>query len=192
MDQHDRDETQAGGVDAAADTAQAPLTLDQIVRTQEFSLSRLLATGTIADGRGAVIISSNIAMQGALVASLSGAPILKSGGMLIALMLVNVVLSAGSLAAAAIAAFPRARYRGPSVVFFASIARLSEEEYFRRLSTLPAADYARDLTEQCHRVASLISFKFRCIKWAMALLIAAALPWLGCLHLANKLPIPGG
>jgi hypothetical protein len=166
------------------------LTIDQVLRSQEMSLSRLLSTGTIADGRGAVIISSNIAMQGALVASLSGAPILKSGGMLIALMTLNVALSVGSLAAAAIAAFPRAQFRGPSVVFFASISRMSENEYYKKLRTISGTDYARDLTEQCHRVASLITFKFRCIRWAMALLIAAALPWLGCLHLANKLPIP--
>jgi Family of unknown function (DUF5706) len=128
-------------------------------------------------------------MLGALVAVLSGTPFLQKG------MLAWVALAAATLGCvasigmAALAGYPRPGHRQGSVVFFGSIAGMSREEYFERLTSASQYEFARDLADQCHRVAMLAAFKFRWVTRAMWMLMLAALPWLLCLGLAGRLRI---
>jgi hypothetical protein len=167
-----------------------PLTADQILRSLETSLGRLVATGSIADSRSGLIISSNIAMLGALVAALSGTPFIRSGLPAWLLVGATAIACATSIAMAALAAFPRPGHRPGSLVFFGAIAELPRELYFSRLQTVPQFEFARDLADQCHRVATIASFKFRWVRRAMLALLVAALPWLACLELAGRLRFP--
>jgi hypothetical protein len=75
-------------------------------------------------------------------------------------------------------------------VFFGSIAEMAHDAYFDRLRAVPQADFARDLADQCHRVAVLAAFKFRWVRRAMATMMAAALPWLACLGWLGHLRLP--
>jgi hypothetical protein len=167
-----------------------PLTADQLLRSQETTLGRLVATGTIADSRSGLVISSNIAMLGALIASLSASTLLKSGPWLWLLVGVTGLGCISSIAMAALAAFPRLGERPGSLVFFGSIAEMSREEYFHRLRSVPQVEFARDLADQCHRVAVLAALKFRWVRRAMMAMIAAAVPWLVCLEVAGWLRLP--
>ncbi len=167
-----------------------PLSADQLLRSLETTLARLVATGKIADSRSGLVISSNIGMLGALVASFPGANLPAVGSWL--------WLTAGSTAAAclasttmaALAAFPRPGRHNGSLVFFGSIAEMEHDAYFERLRTVPQTDFARDLADQCLRVATLVAFKFRWVRRAMATMIAAALPWLVCLGWLGHLRLP--
>jgi len=167
-----------------------PLTADQLLRSQETTLARLVATGTIADSRSGLVISSNLAMLGALIATLSGASLPHAGPLLWPFVALASTGCVGSIAMAALAAFPRPGTRPGSLVFFGSIAELNRDDYFNRLRTVAQVDFARDLADQCHRVAVLAALKFRWVRRAMATMIAAAVPWLICLQMAGSLRLP--
>lgn len=167
----------------------AKLTPDQILISQEMSLSRLISTGAIADRRGALIISSNIGMMGALVAALSSKAFPVFDLALWGLVGLTGVLSLVSIGAAVIAGFPQATLRSQSLIFFASISRMTATAYHEKIHSISHADYARDLSEQCHQVAKITAFKFRYIRYAMAMFIISAAPWLLALSLAQRLPI---
>ncbi|HEU0200222.1 MAG TPA: Pycsar system effector family protein [Burkholderiaceae bacterium] len=164
-----------------------PLSADQLLRSLETTLARLVATGSIADSRAGLVISTNIAMLGALVAMLSGTDFVRSGPVAWFWVGATAFCSLASIAMATLAAFPRPRGGDGSVVFFGSIASMSREEYFARLQNATQLEFARDLAEQCHRVATLATFKFRWVRRAMMMLLVASAPWLVCLELAGRL-----
>ncbi len=97
------------------------------------------------------------------------------------------VACVASIAMAALAAFPRPGTRPGSLVFFGSIAAMNREMYFDKLRNVAQEDFARDLADQCHRVATLAALKFRWVRRAMAMMIVAAVPWLAGLALARNL-----
>jgi hypothetical protein len=167
-----------------------PLTADQLLRSQETTLARLVTTGAIADSRSGLVISSNIGMLGALVASISRSTLLAASGWVWLLLALTAAACVASIAMAALAAFPRPGMRPGSLVFFGSIAELPHDAYFERLRAVPQLDFARDLADQCHRVAVLAAMKFRWVRRAMATMMAAALPWLVCLELVGRLRLP--
>lgn len=167
-----------------------PLTADQLLRSQETTLARLVATGTIADSRSGLVISSNIAMLGALVATLSSNTLTKTGPWLWLAVGLAAAGCVASIAMAALAAFPRPGNRPGSLVFFGSIAELAREDYFHRLRVVPQVEFGRDLADQCHRVAVLAALKFRWVRRAMLTMIAAAVPWLVCLEVAGWSRLP--
>jgi hypothetical protein len=175
---------------ASATVGPHPLTADQLLRSQETTLARLVATGTIADSRSGLVISSNLAMLGALIATLSGTVLSQAGSLLWSLVVLASCGCVASIAMAALAAFPRPGTRPGSLVFFGSIAALDRDDYFSRLRTVPQADFARDLADQCHRVAVLAALKFRWVRRAMGTMIVAAVPWLICLQMAGSLRLP--
>jgi len=175
---------EAGGV------GPAPLSADQLLRSQETTLGRLVATGTIADSRGGLVISSNVGMLGALVASFSVTTPQATGPWLWLMTGLTLAGCVASLAMAAMAAFPRPGKRHDSLIFFGSIAEMPGDAYFDRLRSVSQIDFARDLADQCHRVAELAALKFRWVRRALAMMIVAALPWLVCLAMLGRLRLP--
>jgi hypothetical protein len=167
-----------------------PLTADQLLRSQETTLGRLVATGTIADSRSGLVISSNIAMLGALIATLSGTTLVRAGPWIWVLIGLAAAGCVASIGMAALAAFPRPGNRPGSLVFFGSIAEMRRDDYFNSLRAVPQVEFARDLADQCHRVAVIASLKFRWVRRAMVMMIVAAVPWLICLEVAGSLRIP--
>jgi Family of unknown function (DUF5706) len=164
-----------------------PLTSDQLLRSLETSLARLVTTGAIADSRCGLVISSNIAMLGGLVAALAGTPFARSGPAAWTLVGLTAALCVLSIALAALAAFPRPGSQQGSLLFFGSIAQMRRDEYFARLRASSQVDFARDLADQCHRVSQIAAFKFRWTRRSMIALLFAAVPWLACLEMAGRL-----
>src|SRR5262245_32908937 len=121
---------QPGTVPDLTGLGPGPLTADQLLRSQETTLGRLVSIGTIADSRSGLVISSNIAMLGALIATLSGSTLMKSGPWLWVLVGLTAVGCVSSIAMAALAAFPRPGNQPGSLVFFGSIADMQSGEYF--------------------------------------------------------------
>jgi len=171
----------------SASVGPLPLSADQLLRTLDSTLARLVRTGAIADSRAGLVISSNIGMLGALAASLSGSLLHKASPWVWLLLALTAAACVASIAMAALAAFPRPGTQPSSLVFFGSIAAMEREVYFERLRKVPQVEYADDLADQCHRVAALATLKFRWVRRAMATMMAAALPWLACLELAGRL-----
>ena len=168
----------------------ALLSEDHVIYGLELGLTRLVTTGAIADARGGFIMSINIAMLGALAASVAGSSLLSKGIAAWLLFLAAGLLSMASMGAVVFGAFPRIRAGGaPSMVFFQGINSLSSDAYFERLRTMSRTEYARDLAENCHRVAHIVAIKFRFARIGIVLLVLAAGPWIGCLYLAGRLPI---
>src|SRR4029453_12650651 len=180
----------AGIVPDTTGLGPGPLTADKLLRSQETTLGSLVATGTIADSRSGLVISSNIAMLGALIATLSGTALMKSGPWLWVMVGLTAAGCVASIGMARPAAFPRPGPRPGSLVFFGSIAEMSREEYFTRLRAVPQVEFARDLADQCHRVAVLAALKFRWVRRAMVAMILAAVPWLVCLEMAGWARVP--
>ncbi|KAB2868748.1 MAG: hypothetical protein IT503_01700 [Burkholderiaceae bacterium] len=164
-----------------------PLTADQLLRSQQTTLSRLVATGAIADSRAGLVISSNIGMLGALAASVPSSLLHTASPWLWWLLGLTAAACVASVAMAALAAFPRPGTQPGSLVFFGSIASMEPAAYFERLLAVPQIEFSHDLADQCHRVAVLAAMKFRWVRRAMATMIAAALPWLACLELLGRL-----
>lgn len=161
-----------------------------VISSLELNLTRLVTTGAIADARGGFIMSINIAMLGALAASVAGSTLLSKGIAAWLLILAAGGFSLASMGAVVIGAFPRVRASGPpSLVFFHGISSLSPDAYFERLHTISRAEYARDLADNCHRVARIVAIKFHYARIGIVMLILAAGPWVGCLFLAGRLPI---
>jgi hypothetical protein len=175
-------------VPTSATTSDAPpITSDQLLRSLETSLARLVSTGAIADSRCGLVISSNIAMLGGLIASLAGTSFPRSGPGAWVLVGATVLCCIASISMAALAAFPRPGSRPGSLLFFGSIAAMERDDYFDRLRASTQVDFARDLADQCHRVSQIAAFKFRWTRRSMIMLLLAAPPWLACLEMAGRL-----
>jgi len=131
------------------------------------------------------VVSSNIAMLGALIATTSGSAFLKAGAWSWVLVGLAAAGCISSIAMAALAAFPRPGTRHGSLIFFGSIATMARDDYFNKLRAVPQMEFARDLADQCHRVAVIAALKFRWVRRAMVAMIVAAVPWLICLEMAG-------
>lgn len=86
------DNLQAHEASSGSRLQQQRLSDDQIIRSQELGLSRLVSTGAIADARGALIVSTNIAMLGALVSAFSGGPPARAETMVWVVLIVTAPL----------------------------------------------------------------------------------------------------
>ena len=156
----------------------------------EFELARLITTQSIADARFGFILSADIAMLGALSASVAGSELFAKGPAAWLLFLIAAGFCLGSIGAVIAGAYPRMkRARSPSVIFFKGIASVSKEEYYRHLVGVPREAYGRELADNCHRMSQIVAIKFRCAQIAIVLLILGAGPWAACLYVAGRLPV---
>ncbi len=166
-----------------------PRPAEGTIQSLELNLTRLVSIGAIADGRAAIIMSTNIAMLGSLASQVASTA--KSGGagpLLSVLAVLTGIVGLCSIAAVATAAFPRFSMRqGASLSFFGSIAGMSRAEYRTAVTTVDTDSYLDDLTGQCHRLANIVNIKFRYVRTALILMLCAAAPWAGCLYLASRI-----
>jgi hypothetical protein len=153
------------------------------------SLSRFISQGQNADSRISMILSANITMMGALVAVLSNSKLLSLGpGAWVASGLA-FLLGICSIACVAYGSLPRGgigksnslpqdhNFQG-TVLFFSSVANMSEKEYRRIFQTMEADAFLDDLTRQCHAVAQIVDLKFRALRFSFICLILSILPWM--------------
>ena len=125
-----------------------PLTADQLLRSQETTLARLVMTGTIADSRSGLVISSNIGMLGALVASLSSTTLLAAAGSRLWLMVaLTATACVASIAMAATGSLSQARQSAR----LAGVLRQHRRDAARSLLRAPACGAAGGLCARSGR-----------------------------------------
>ena len=156
----------------------AVIAFDNLRNSLETSLSRLVTQGQSADARAGMILSTNIAMMGALVAALSASRAGDLTAFGVFMVVVALGLGAVSIGHVAFAAFPRTSKATETVLFFGALSSLSHADYDRQLRTMTPDAYIDDLSRQCHAVAQIVTVKFRAVRTAFILLFAAILPWM--------------
>ena len=183
----------SGSVSAAAPAVVPPvpavravLPFDNLRNSLEMSLSRLITQGQSADARAGMILSTNIAMLGALVATVSASKVELLSPIAWACAMLAFMGGAMSIAQVAYAAFPRAARGSETVLFFGALAHSSHEAYNAKMRSMQADEYIDDLTHQCHSVAHIVNLKFRSVRSAFILLFAAIVPWMGAIAGVSK------
>ncbi len=171
----------------------AVIAFDNLRNSLETSLSRLVTQGQSADARAGMILSTNIAMMGALVAALSASRAGDLSGFGVFMVVVRVFmvvvtlgLGAVSIGQVAYAAFPRTSKASETVLFFGALATLSHAAYDQQMRSMTADSYLDDLTRQCHAVAQIVTMKFRAVRMAFILLFAAIIPWMVAVAAVSK------
>lgn len=133
-----------------------------------------------ADSKVPPLFAINLAMLGLL------APLLK---MLLAWTIaaaifstIAVILLSLSMIFLALAIFPRLDGPKDSNVFFAGIAKQSEEKY--KLNTLSAdeKEYENDILSQAYRNAEIANSKYFNLKLSFLFTFASILPWLAAVY----------
>ena len=164
----------------------AVIAFDNLRNSLETSLSRLVTQGQSADARAGMILSTNIAMMGALVAALSASRAGDLSGFGVFMVVVALALGAVSIGQVAYAAFPRTSKASETVLFFGALANLSHAAYDQQMRSMTADSYLDDLTRQCHAVAQIVTMKFRAVRMAFILLFAAIIPWMVAVAAVSK------
>lgn len=158
---------------------------DQVIKTLEASLSRLLSWVAAAEARISLVLGLDTAMLGAL-AVFAPKPQLwtiaaSSFG---AIAVTALALSLGSLA---LATFPRTDGPKKSLIFFTGIANRDSDQFHQEMKSLSVSQYIEDLSRQCHRNAEIAECKFSWVKRAQIALFFAIIPWSIALFLLYQL-----
>ena len=151
------------------------MTEEQLIKTLESSLARLLQWINAAESRVSVVLGLNTAMLGAL-AVFAPSPSLwnLSAAAFAAVAIAFLFLSLLFLAAAS---FPRTTGPKQSMIYFGGIAARDIDQYVADTRSQTASQYLDDLARQCHRNAHIAASKFEWLKKAQIALFLAIAPW---------------
>lgn len=150
------------------------------IERSEKILSLQLEWVKTADSKVSPLFAINIAMLGLL------APLLKMlAAWTIAAAIfstIAVILLALSMLFLALAIFPQLDGPKESNVFFAGIAKQSEEKY--KINTLSAdeKEYENDILSQAYRNAEIANSKYLNLKLSFLFTFASILPWLAAVY----------
>src|SRR5690625_2322924 len=147
----------------------------------EYILDKQLTWITAADLRLRFLVPIATAMFGTLVYFPEKIIWHSLGGVLAGCA---IVLLTASIFFAACATFPRTVATQRSLIFFGSVAATDRLAYKKSLAFLNEAAYMDDLAEQCHINAVIARKKFKWVRFGMACLFAAMIPWAWCLYLS--------
>lgn len=133
-----------------------------------------------ADSKVPPLFAINLAMLGLL------APLLK---ILLAWTIaaaifstIAVILLSLSMIFLALAIFPRLDGPKDSNVFFAGIAKQSEEKYKLNTLTTDEKEYENDILSQAYRNAEIANSKYFNLKLSFLFTFASILPWLAAVY----------
>ncbi|HEX8211617.1 MAG TPA: Pycsar system effector family protein [Longimicrobium sp.] len=147
----------------------------------EKTLERMLLWIAAADNKVAPVMAIDTAMLGVVAAI---AP--KPGNWTLGAGLttaVTVALIFASLIILFFAAFPQTSGPKGSLVFFGGITQRDLDVFVTEITDLPIGNYRKDLAHQCYRNAEIAGRKYRYVKFAMATLFAAIIPWMLAVYL---------
>lgn len=158
---------------------------DQIIKTLETSLARLLSWIGAAEARISLVLGLDTAMLGA-IAVFAPSPKLwtVAASSFAAVAVTSLVLS---LAALAFASFPRTDGPKKSLIYFGGIVSRDSDQFLVDMRTLSASQHIEDLCRQCHRNAEIAEAKFGWVKRAQIVLFLAIAPWGVALFLLYQL-----
>lgn len=149
---------------------------DVLISWAEKELERLLDWVGAAESRLALVLPLATAMLGALALLIPDSITnwMDFYGVLAGVAALFLFLSLGF---AAMASFPRTTGPKDSNIYFGSVAARDLESYRAEFKDLETDRYLSDLITQCHRNAQIAEKKYFWMKWSMAALFVAAIPW---------------
>jgi hypothetical protein len=157
------------------------MTEDQLTKTLEANLARLLQWIAAAEARTSVVLGIDTAMLGTLALFAPTPKAWSTAGAAFASLAVGAL--GLSLAFLAAASFPRTQGPARSLLFFNGIAELGSDEYILKTRSLTSGQYLEDLSRQCHRNAQIAAIKFKWIKLSQMALFFGIIPWTVALFL---------
>jgi hypothetical protein len=141
----------------------------------EKTLDRLLEWVTRFDNKSAIVFAIDIGMV-AVLASFAANE--KSWGALqIAFLILSLGTTTASLVFVVLSAYPRTKGPVSSVIYFGSIAQISETEF---------RQYLDDLLAQCHRNAVILNEKFKMFRLAFVFLFSSIPIWAVAVYLFSR------
>jgi hypothetical protein len=155
-------------------------TLDRMIRLTSLADTKaapvLAAQATVA----AVTVTQAYKVQDLVSAAAPGTLVIV--GLLAALYLISTAIS---MALTLRVFLPKDAPGQGSLLYFADIANMSVEDFVRESTALSDEDLERDALVQTHIVASIAATKFRRVRLALLLMIAALAGWLPLMAMAN-------
>lgn len=150
------------------------LRISKATQRAESVLSGLFEWVGKSDGRTAFLFAVNTAMGGFALGSLVG-----SGWspFEILVYVIYFVLFAAVSYHLIMVQYPNVSSPNRSILFFASIASHSFDDFVGKFSSMSDDDYLRDVLHQCHVNSLIVQRKFKRLKTAMLVLILSSLPW---------------
>jgi hypothetical protein len=127
----------------------------------------------LADTKASILIAASAGLAGLLFLQ----PIPACADRARYVLLVAVGLALLSAGACLVAIFPRT---GPkehgSLLYYRGIRRLTEPEYFDRVSNLTQADADREIAKETWELAGTQELKYMWLRWAVVLFALALIP----------------
>jgi hypothetical protein len=150
----------------------------------EKTLDRLLEWVTRFDNKSAIVFAIDIGMV-AVLASFAANE--KSWGALqIAFLILSLGTTTASLVFVVLSAYPRTKGPVSSVIYFGSIAQISETEFRDEFTRLTDEQYLDDLLAQCHRNAVILNEKFKMFRLAFVFLFSSIPIWAVAVYLFSR------
>ena len=146
----------------------------------ESILSRQLAWIAAADAKTSFIFPVASAMCG-LLAALAPEPGCWSIAAAVCTAIATLFLVL-SILFCAFATFPRTDGPPGSNIYFDGISNRNSDQFISDMQQLDESSHLADLARQCHINAQIASVKFKWVKFALASLFVAALPWVLSLY----------
>lgn len=92
-------------------------------------------------------------------------------------VLVTVILLGASFLLIVAGEYPRNRSSSPSLIYYGSVARMSENQLRDKFNALTPDDYLKDLVEQYWINSRILKWKFIILKATLILTVIAVIPW---------------
>ena len=179
-DQHESESQSVTTIEVTDRASDYFRTLDRMIRLTSLADTKaapvLAAQATVA----AVTVTQAYKVQDLVRDAAPGTLVIV--GLLSALYLVSTVIS---MALTLRVFLPRDAPGQGSLLYFADIANMPVEDFVRESRALSDDDLERDALVQTHIVASIAARKFRRVRIALLLMIAALAGWLPLMAMAN-------
>src|SRR5205085_11720781 len=83
--------------------------------------------------------------------------------------------------------FPSTESPNNSILYFGTIAKMSNENFKIKFKTISEEDYLDDMLTQIHRISGILERKFYRLKTSLICLFLAVVPWLLAIYFSKLL-----
>lgn len=150
------------------------------IRVAEESLSRQLQWVRAVEAKVSVLAAVAMGMLGLLATRI---PTDFESWKAVALF--AIIGAAGQIAcltSCGLATFPRLKHKNLSLLFFATIASLTEDECVTQFKSVDSDAYLNDLLKQVHRNAQIATAKYWHVRFGTVSLLVSVPLWLGAVY----------
>lgn len=164
-----------------------PRPVDSLALAQ---LDRVLGFFPRVDTKASFLMAVNLGLITILLLNVSIADL---RSWLVIPLALSVTLIVWSLWELYVCQFPRLRGRVDSIVYFRSIAALTQPDYEARFNAISNEDFLRDILDQIWRNSEILRLKYNSVEKAFRITAAGLVPWLlflaGLAFTNSKMPV---